>query len=99
MVELEVFRKFGAPSSDKPRLEVNEFESVAELCLRPFPVVRLNICGTRARESEEGTLPSGGWSCWYCSNSTSSALRAFRYSVGVCEFRSNIVGNEKPRRR
>ena len=80
--------------------ESEDAKSVALLCRLLLPmVVRLNICGTRARESEDGIEPSGGCSVWYCSNSTSSALRALRYSVGVWELRSRMVGREKPRRR
>lgn len=41
----------------------DEEKSVAEDCRLDLPVVRLNICGTRARDSEEGMLPSGGCSC------------------------------------
>ena len=85
-------------SGVEERVERNE-ESVAEEARRDLLPVRLNICGTRALLKDEGTEPSGGWSCWNCSNSTSKALRARRYSVGVWEFRSRIVGREKPRRR
>jgi hypothetical protein len=55
-----LFRKLGAPSGVDPKFEE---KSVAEDWRRDLPVVRLNIWGTRAREREEGTLPSGGWSC------------------------------------
>jgi len=46
-----------------------------------------------------GALPSAGWMDWYCSNSTSNALRALRYSVGFPALRSRMEGREKPRRR
>lgn len=78
--------------------------SVAELVRLPFVeaptwVARLNMCGIRAREREDALPPSGGWICWNDSNSTRSAFRVRRYSRGLEEFTSRIVGNERPRRR
>ena len=54
--------------------------SAAELVLRPLVAicVRLNIRGMRAREREDEVVPSTGWTCWYASNSTSTAFKARR---------------------
>jgi hypothetical protein len=73
--------------------------SVALLVRLDLPLVRLNMCGILALLRDPAADPSGGWRDWYCSNSTNNAFRARRYSVAVCEFRSRIVGREKPRRR
>ena len=62
---------------------VEERGSADSVARRDFalPVARLNICGMRARESEEE--PSGGCMDWYVSNSEKRALRARRNSVAV----------------
>jgi len=78
--------------------------SVAELVRRPFVdaptwVARLNICGIRARERDDALPPSGRCICWNDSNSRRSAFRVRRYSRGLEEFTSRIMGKERPRRR
>jgi hypothetical protein len=75
--------------------------SVAELALRvlvPACAARLNIWGIRARARLDEELPSGGWTCWYASNSRRRAFKARMYSNGV-ELTSRIGGRDRPRRR
>jgi hypothetical protein len=65
----------------------------------PPCVARLNICGMRARLSEDVPPPSGGCMDWYVSNSEKREFSALRYSVEVCACRSYRTGSEKPKRR
>lgn len=46
-------------------------------------VARLNMCGMRARLNDEGVPPSGGWFCWYDSNSPRRPLRTLRKSYAA----------------
>src|SRR5438045_7991872 len=76
--------------------------SAAELVRRPLApdtVARLNICGRRALDNEEDVEPSGGCICWNVSNSARRALSVRRKSIGVEEFRSSMVGMDRPKRR
>ena len=61
---------------------VRRGKSFAALELRrlfpPIKFCRLNMCGMRPLDSEDGVEPSEGCMDWYCSNSRRRALRDLR---------------------
>jgi hypothetical protein len=56
------------------------------------------MLGRRARVSD-AAVDDSPWSCWKESNSERREFRLRRNSIDVEEYRSMIVGRERPRRR